>query len=118
MKSSTCRMVLAALTASLAWTAPALAEPGTPVKNAGFAQTERNSVGLKQGMSADEVQKLLGKPRRTTLKSGGFAPDGVSQGTLQWTYAGADSSQGNLHVDFAAKAPAEWHVTGWDWATY
>jgi outer membrane protein assembly factor BamE (lipoprotein component of BamABCDE complex) len=115
MKSSL--LVLAALTASLAWIAPALAEPARPAAKSGFAQTERNAVDLKQGMSSDEVQKLLGKPRRTALKSNGSA-DAASQGTLQWTYAWTDSSQGTLRVEFAAKAPAEWRVTGWEWATY
>jgi len=116
MNSSTYPIVLAVLAASLAW--PVLAQPAPAVTKAHYAQTERNAVSLKQGMSADEVQTLLDKPRRTALKSGGFAADGASQGTLQWTYAGADSSQGTLRVEFAAKAPAGWQVTGWDWASY
>lgn len=117
MKSST-GIVLAVLAASLAW--PAVAEPVRPATNAhaSFAQTERNAVSLKQGMSAEEVQKLLGKPRRTALKSGGYVPDGASQGTLQWTYAGTESSQGTLRVEFASKMPAQWYVTSWDWQSY
>ncbi len=118
MRSLPALIVLAALMPSLAWIAPARAEPARAGANPGYAQTERNAVGLKQGMSVEEVQKLLGKPRRTALKSGGFAADGAPLGTLQWTYAWANSSQGMLHVEFAAKAPAGWQVTGWDWASY
>jgi outer membrane protein assembly factor BamE (lipoprotein component of BamABCDE complex) len=73
-------------------------------------------VDLKQGMSAEEVQRLLGKPRRTALKSGSTS----TQGTLQWTYlwAGASSSQGILQVEFAAKAPQAWYVDSWEWRSY
>src|ERR1700756_1178283 len=82
-----------------------------------LAQAERVAVDLKQGMSAEEVQKLLGKPQRTALKSdGGSKP---SQGILQWTYSwmGA-SAPGNLHVEFVAKIPDQWSVNGWEWVTY
>ena len=68
----------------------------------------------------EEVQRLLGTPRRTALKSGGgFAP-ASSQGSLHWTYAwpGAGSSQASLGVVFAATGPEKWYVNSWEWSTY
>ena len=77
------------------------------------------AADLKQGMSIDDVQGLLGKPRRTALKnnSGGSAG---AQGTLQWTYnwTGSSSSPGNLRVDFVSKTPNAWYVNSWEWANY
>jgi len=106
--------VLIALAVLAPWTLPAGAQASRPTANAGLARAERNAIELKQGMSAEDVEKLLGKPRRTALKSNGSSP-----GTLQWTYAWADSSQSSLRVEFAAtKTPAEWSVTSWDWANY
>jgi len=103
---------------SLPWSPSTEAEPSHAAKNLSLAQAERNAVELKQGMSAGDVQKLLGKPRRTTLKSNALGAN--AQGSLQWTYSwtGASSSGGSLRVDFSAKAPDEWYVSSWDWATY
>jgi hypothetical protein len=85
-----------------------------------YVQAERRAVDLKQGMTLDEVQKLLGKPRRTALKStlGYSAAD--SQGTLQWIYTWTSTSQAerNLQVTFASKSPEAWLVNGWDWSGY
>ena len=79
---------------------------------------ERNAVELRQGMTPEEVQKLLGKPRRTALRAdyAGAAP----QGMLQWTYvwgggAGASSSERTLQVDFAGKGAGQWTVNSWAW---
>ena len=111
MKSLPALLVLAGLAVSLACTSPAGAQQG-------FAQTERNAVGLKQGMSAEEVQKLLGTPRRTARKTGGAATVAAEQGTLPWAYAWTNPSHTTLRIEFAAKAPAQWFVTNWDWSTY
>jgi hypothetical protein len=67
-------------------------------------------------MSIEDVQTLLGKPRRTALKSSGSG----QQGTLQWTYSwtGSSSSPGSLRVDFVSKMPNAWYVNSWEWANY
>ena len=84
-----------------------------------FAQAERNSVDLKHGMSIDEVERLLGKPRRTTLKNAN-SMDASSPGILQWTYSWTanSSSPATLQVEFAAKAPEAWYVSSWEWMRY
>ena len=109
---------LAALFPSLTWAAPAGAEPSRPPKTLTLAHAELMAADLKQGMSIDDVQGLLGRPRRTTLKntSGSANP----QGTLQWTYnwTGSSSSPGNLRVDFVSKTPNAWYVNSWEWANY
>ena len=71
-------------------------------------------------MSLEEVQRLLGKPRRTALKTSGSSAATPGQGTLQWTYSwpGANSTLGSLHVVFDAKAPEKWHVNSWEWSSY
>ena len=75
------------------------------------------AVDLKQGMTLEEVQKLLGKPRRTALRSSGGAP---TEGSLQWTYSWSSTghSEKSLQVVFAAKTPERWTVTSWDWSSY
>jgi hypothetical protein len=95
----------------------------TPRSAAGLSasQAERKSVELRQGMSSEEVEKLLGKPRRTALKNGASA-GAPGQGTLQWTYSwpgtGTYSTQGNLNVLFGATAPEQWRVNSWEWSGY
>lgn len=114
-------LLLAALPPWLAWSPPAVAQSSRPAAALSAAQAERKSVELKQGMSLEDVEGLLGKPRRTALKNGGSAG-----GNLQWTYAwpGATSSQGTLNVVFGAKTPdgaktpEQWSVSGWEWSTY
>ena len=110
MKASAMPLLLAALLPSLAWT-----QAPRPAAALSTAQAERKSVELKQGMSLEDVEGLLGKPRRTALKNGGS-----TGGNLQWTYAwpGATSSQGTLNVVFGAKTPEQWYVSGWEWSTY
>jgi hypothetical protein len=109
---------LAALLPLLPWTSPAGAEPSRAAANLSLAQGERLAADLKQGMSAEEVQKLLGKPRRTALKRNGSSTRTPSQGSLQWTYTWTGSYQSSLHVEFAAKTPEEWTVNSWEWTTY
>lgn len=110
--------VLLALLPSLAWTSPALAQVSRPAALS-LAQAERSAVNLRQGMSAEEVQQLLGKPRRTALKSTGGSSE-PWQGTLHWSYAwtGASSADSNLQVVFAARKPGEWYVHAWEWSRY
>ena len=112
-------LFLACLPAALAWSPPAAAQPARPAAALSAAQAERNAVELKQGMSAEEVERLLGKPRRTQLKANGWSSSG--QGSLQWTYSwrGAPaSSPGNLNVVFTASGPEKWQVSSWEWSTY
>jgi hypothetical protein len=109
-------VLLAALLASLAWAAPAIAQAPRSGGHPGVAQAERNSVELKHGMTLEEVQKLLGRPSRTALKGASGAAADPSQGTLQWTYAWG--RERILNVAFAAKNPNEWYVNSWDWSTY
>jgi len=114
---------LATFLPSLMWLAPASAQAPGAVATPGRAQAERNAVDLKQGMTLDEVQQLLGKPQRTALKSNGATSSAPGQGTLQWTYvwnsAGLSSfSERTLSVEFAAKGADQWFVSGWGWGTY
>jgi predicted phage gp36 major capsid-like protein len=83
---------------------------------ASVAQAERNSVNLKQGLTVDEVQKLLGKPKRTALKNTGHTTSETWQGTLQWTYVWSPDHV--LQVVYAAKTPEQWYVNSWDWSNY
>ena len=113
---------LSAFLSSLVWLAPASAQSAGPA-TAKRAQAERNAVDLKQGMTVDEVQQLLGKPQRTALRSTGAVSSGPGQGALQWTYvwnstALSSSSERTLSVDFSAKAADQWLVNGWGWNGY
>jgi hypothetical protein len=98
--------LLAGLAPSIGWMPAADAQAPGAAARLSVAQAERNAVELKQGMSPAEVEKLLGKPRRTALKST----------ELQWTYVWAPER--SLHVVFAAKTPEQWIVNGWDWSAY
>ena len=112
-------LFLAALSSSVAWSPSASAQAARPVAPLSAAQAERNSIELRQGMSLEEVQGLLGKPRRTALKTAGFSTT-PGQGILQWTYSwpGTGSSQGSLEVVFNATAPEKWLVNSWEWSRY
>lgn len=119
MRALPALVFLAALLPSPPWISPAGAQPSRPAANQSLPQAERHAVELKHGMSVEEVQRLLGKPRRTALKSSGGSANAPWQGTLQWTYTWTgSSSQGSLHVEFAAKTPEEWYVNSWEWSTY
>ena len=113
-------VALAGFLPSLAWISPATAQTSRPAASPTLAQAERMSVELKQGMSLEEVQKLLGKPRRTSLKNNGGSATPLSQGTLQWNYSWPSSSvsPASLQVDFVAKTPEQWYVNSWEWGTY
>ena len=110
-------VLLAALLPSLAWLTPACAQGSASGSTTSRAQAERNAIELKQGMTPDEVQQLLGKPRRTALRS-----DVGSAAALQWTYVWSDarssSSERNLSVEFAPTAAQEWSVRSWSWSVY
>jgi len=117
------RLLLLAFVSSLPLaldlSAPASAETPRPAAGLSAAQAERKSVELRQGMSSEEVEKLLGKPRRTALKNGA-STSAPGQGTLQWTYSwpGTYSTQGSLSVSFGATTPEQWRVNSWEWSTY
>jgi hypothetical protein len=98
---------------------PASAQTARPASALSAAQAERKSVELRQGMSSEDVEKLLGKPRRTALKNGA-STSAPGQGTLQWTYSwpGTSSAQGTLNVSFGAATPEQWRVNSWEWSSY
>ena len=110
--------LLGSLPLFLDLSAPASAQTPRPAAGLSAAQAERKSVELRQGMSSEEVEKLLGKPRRTALKNGASSAPG--QGTLQWTYSwpGTYSTQGSLNVTFGATTPEQWRVNSWEWSSY
>lgn len=100
-------------------TAPA-AQSG-PAKELRLPHAERLAVELRQGMTLQEVQKLLGKPKRTALKADAYAGSReASSGILQWTYSwsGGSEPERTLQVTFASNAPERWLVNGWDWGGY
>lgn len=83
-----------------------------------LVQAERLSAELKQGMSSDDVRKLLGPPRRTALRSDGSSLSETTNSRLQWTYVwNGTSGPGTLRVDFRSKSEA-WSVTSWEWTTF
>jgi hypothetical protein len=113
------KILVAAILCLLYSTAP-FAQPG-PAKVLRLPQAERLAVDLRQGMTLQEVQKLLGKPRRTAMKADTYGGSrDASPGTLQWTYswAGGSEPERTLHVTFASKAPEHWAVSSWDWGGY
>jgi hypothetical protein len=111
-------MLVAVLLAASGWFSHAAAQAKRPLAGASVAATERSAVDLRQGMSLEEVQQLLGKPWRTALSGSG--PTGGAQATLRWTYTWSATtvSERNLNIDFAAKVPQQWSVSGWNWSTY
>jgi len=120
MKRIALVLALGALSSFL-WASPAGAQTLHPAAALSLAQAERVAVDLKQGMSAEDVEKLLGKPQRTALKNDGGSSNTLSQGTLKWTYSWAtttSSTQGNLRIEFAAKTPDQWYVNAWEWGAY
>jgi hypothetical protein len=112
-------VLLSAMLPLFLWLSPASAQSATPAASLSLAQAEKAAVDLKQGMSAEEVQKLLGKPLRTALKTNGGSASAPSQGTLQWMYSwSGPSAPGNLHIEFVAKTADQWYVNSWEWTTY
>jgi hypothetical protein len=99
---------------------PAVAQSEQP-KALRLPQAERLAVELRQGMTPVEVQKLLGKPKRTSLRADAYVGSRESSpGTLQWTYSwpGGSQSDRTLQVVFASKSPESWSVNSWDWTGY
>ena len=119
MRSLPALVLFAVLLPAISWVSLATAQ--SPPRAAGLtaAQAERNAVDLKQGMSVEDVQRLLGKPRRTSLKNNGHSSS-PPQSTLQWTYQWTTnaSSPAVLQVEFEAKTPDAWQVNNWGWASY
>ena len=106
-------LLVAAFLGTTGWFSLATAQGTRTVSSR--ATAERAAVDLTQGMTSEEVQQLLGKPWRTALTSGG------SSGSLRWTYTWGGAASGaerNLNVDFVAKVPQQWTVSGWSWTTY
>lgn len=98
---------------------PANAQAIRAVPDLTLVQAERMAVELKQGMSADEVRTLLGKPRRTELRSEGGSSNTAAQGTLQWTYTwGSSQGPASLHVHFSSKTREAWSVNAWEWTAF
>jgi hypothetical protein len=112
-------VLFCALLGTATFAAPGAAqEPPTDVKLS-LAQAENQANGLRQGMTVDEVQKLLGKPVQTSLKSDSHARITPSKGTLQWSYAwGEAANRAHLRVEFTAEDLESYRVTGWQWTSY
>lgn len=113
-------LLLIALTiAGLATTVPAIAQRSEARSTMTFVKAERQSIELRQGMTSEDVERLLGKPKRTALKQGFAASADAAQGSLQWTYMWADTSQRDdtLQVVFTRKS-GQWLVESWGWNAY
>ena len=81
-----------------------------------LAGAERRAIDLKQGMKAEEVERLLGEPKRTALRQAGLSRTvDAPTGSLQWTYTwfSATEREGTLEVVFAHKSAGEWVVDNW-----
>jgi preprotein translocase subunit Sec61beta len=114
-------ILLAALAAAaLAATAPSPAQTRDGKSHMTLLNAERQSIELTQGMSAEEVERLLGKPKRTALKQGPAASADPSPGSLQWNYTWTDTSQrdSSLQVVFTRKPAGQWLVESWGWNAY
>ncbi len=104
---------------SLLWLQPAAAQASRPDTTFSLTQAEHVAADLKQGMTVDEVEKLLGKPRRTALKNDGGFAGSPAKGTLQWTYSWTSASgTGSLRVEFVSKSLEQWYVNSWEWLAY
>lgn len=115
------RAILIAITGvCLACTTPARAERPDGRTNMTLGNAERQAIALKQGMSSEDVERLLGKPKRTSLKQASRGSADASQGSLQWTYTWRDTSErgDTLQVVFTRKAAGDWLVESWEWNPY
>ena len=120
MPRSPLKILLPAILCGLLYSTAPVAQSG-PAKALRLPQAERLAVELRQGMTLQEVQKLLGKPKRTAMKADAYSgARESSSGTLQWTYSwsGASEPERTLQVTFASKAPESWLVSSWDWGGY
>lgn len=116
MKRLPTAVLFTALLPPLVLLSPAAAQVPRGAATPSASQAERKAVELRPGMTLAEVEKLLGKPKRTALKGAGNFPSDGAHGTLQWTYAW--SADHILQVVFTSKAREEWLVTSWDWSNY
>jgi len=110
--------VLLAAVACLLLQAGAAAQSAPAAKALRLAQAERLAIELRQGMTLEEVEKLLGKPRRTALRADLYSSAAAaSNGTLLWTYAwpGGPQVERTLQVTFLSSAPQLWRVSAWGW---
>jgi hypothetical protein len=114
-------VALTVLAAACIGAAPVAAQDAPVDGKMALEQAEKLAANLRQGMTVEEVQKLLGKPQQTSLKSGGDAPDPVSKGTMQWVYLwGGSANHSALRVEFAAQrleALEPYRVSSWQWLT-
>jgi hypothetical protein len=110
------RLVFVAALPAFAWIPAAGAQASRAGAQSSHAQIERKAVELRQGMTLEEVRKLLGTPKRTALRNASNSTAEAWQGTLQWTYAWM--SERTLHIVFAAKSPEQWYVNSWEWSDY
>lgn len=114
MRTQRTLVLLAAL--GLPWMAHGEAKPARVPAGITLAQGETAAVELRQGMTAEDVQKLLGKPRRTSLRGD---PGPGSQGTLKWSYSwSGGTGPSNLNVEFVSTGAEAWSVRSWEWAAY
>ena len=66
--------ILIAMTGTcLAYAAPAIPQRSDARPAMTLTTAERRAVDLQQGMKAEEVERLLGKPKRTSLRQGGLS---------------------------------------------
>ena len=121
MKRLRIGIFLPAVLSCLLYSAGTAAQSVQPREKSTLAQAEGVAVGLKQGMTLEEVENLLGKPKRTALRTTGYGgtPE-LSRGTLQWTYTWPSPSRSDhsLQVVFTSKSPEQWFVNSWDWTGY
>ena len=113
--------ILIAMTVTcLAYAAPAIPQRSDARPAMTLTTAERRAVDLQQGMKAKEVERLLGKPKRTSLRQGGLSSTAdPAMGGLQWTYTwpAATERDGTLQVVFARESSGEWLVDSWGWDT-
>ena len=119
MKPLHVKIFLSAMLSCLLYSAGTAAQSAYP-KALTLTQIERLAVDLKQGMTLEEVEQLLGKPKRTALKAQGYGGLHESQSSLQWTYTWSSPSQSDrsLQVLFAGNTPERWLVNSWEWIGY
>jgi len=114
-------LLVTALPGTTGWLSHAVAQGMHSAPGGSRAAAERAAVDLKYGMTPEEVQKLLGKPWRTTLSGNGGSGNTPWQGTLRWTYtwnASSSAAERNLNIDFNGKTADQWNVSGWSWTGY
>ena len=114
-------LLLSSILTGLLWGTAIAAPPAPSKERLTLGQAERLAVDLQQGMALQEVERLLGKPKRTALRALGYSGSGGSpQDTLQWIYSWSSPAQTDrtLQVVFAGKSPDGWLVHSWDWGGY